>query len=370
MNEQHYRVGEKTFKNNYAGIYHSAQTGHFCEFIMPQKHIDSFLTVDIASLSQYTSRDLMRKKLCMLRDEYNKIRFHYTGGQDSHTIMLIAQDLGIAFEDVFTHPNTIIADPKDEYEFVPGIEYVKTTGMSHIIHRPTIDDLEEVWCDPECFLKFEDFYHGVYPMFTDMFMRNYEQDYIELLGMEKPWYYASGNRYYWLLHDVQDYCTITLHEDFYSGSYMPELAVKQAVKGLEYIKNYYPDKQGFIDYKMLDIKSFTNYLELDTGIDVKINKTIEDYSTKGNLSEKHKRCLYQIQKMGRWDIIDNWVSRGFEIAKKLQSASHGIHVQKFWEPKIKREVCMTTPAVRIGAIFEILPDRLELVPHCDINLLT
>ena len=370
MHEQHYRVGSKIFINAYAGLYESAKTNIFCEFIIPQYHLDSFTKVDVQSLSQYTSQDLIEEKIRRLRDTYPRIRFHYTGGRDSHTMMLAAQKLGIKFEQLFTHTNTIWEDPKDEYEFVSGIEYAKTTGMHHIVHRATMNDVEEVWCNPDCFNSYDDFYHGFNPIYTDLFLRNYNKDYLELLGLEKPRYFIKGNNYYWLLHDAGDYCTPQPHEDFFIGSFFPELAIKQVMQGLAYIKKFHPTKQGFVDHKDLDVQKFCRYLGLDDGIDTKINKTNEDYWKYGYFNEKHRRCLYQVFNQGKHFIVNEWVKRGWEIADKLRHAPHGLHEFKFIEPKIKQEVCMTTPVVRIGAIFKLNQDSIELLPHKDISLLT
>ena len=63
-----YKVGNKQFVNPFQGLYESARTGQFSEAVLPKYHLDKFLEVDVESLKQYTSADLIRKKLQILRD--------------------------------------------------------------------------------------------------------------------------------------------------------------------------------------------------------------------------------------------------------------------------------------------------------------
>jgi len=60
---QHHRVGEKTFVGPYAGLYESANTQLFSQYIVPNYHLDRFLSVDVEKLANYTTQDLIRKKL-------------------------------------------------------------------------------------------------------------------------------------------------------------------------------------------------------------------------------------------------------------------------------------------------------------------
>ena len=88
------------------------------------------------------------------RDTHNKIRFHYTGGSDSLTLMLVAQDLGIEFDCVFTHTNSLEPNEWVEYEYQPAIEYAKNTGMQCVVHRPLLGDYEKSRYDKWSFEKY------------------------------------------------------------------------------------------------------------------------------------------------------------------------------------------------------------------------
>lgn len=365
MNQQHYRVGEKYFVNAYAALYESAQTGKFSEGIAPKYHLDRYSAVDVAKLQHSTTADLIRQKLSILRDSESRIRLHYTGGRDSHTILLAALDMGIEFDCLFTHTNSITDNPSVEEEFVPGIEFAQTTGMHHIVHRPSIDDFEEVWTDPWCFTKYEDFYHGFVPWYSDIFLRNYDQDYLELLGVDKPWYFVHNNKYYWILNDATDYCIGRRHEDFFLGSICPELTVKQVYQGYEFVKSR--NKQGFVVYKDLPQKQFCRHLGLHDGIDVKHNaeKLSKDFHATGYFNNKHYRSMLQVQDMGRQDIVDAWRNTSEHLVEQLSPAPYGLETRT-----ILNGIKSTTTVARITAIFEIHSDRLELVPHCDINRLT
>lgn len=369
MYQQHYMAGNKKFIGAYAGLYESAKTGQYCDFILPQYHIDSFLKVDVPSLKNYSSKDLMKKKLAQIRDENHSIRLGYSGGRDSHTILLIAQEMGIKFDSIFMYTNSILEDPNTEYEYVPGIEYASNTGMDFILHRPSIADFETVWKDKWSFTKIDDFYHGFTPHFSDLFLQNYSQDCLEILGVDKPRYYCKDGTYYWIITDFFDWCLNRKHEDFFLGSTTPELAVKQVLLGIEYIKKYHPTKQGFIDHKMLEVEPFCRHLGIQEGIDKKIRKTNEDHNQFGALNEKHRRSLTQLIQLGRKDIIDDWVSVSKFIDDTLKDVPFGIERRNAYISEIDCYVKLTTNTIRTGAIFKVLEDRLELIPHTDIRKL-
>lgn len=366
---QHYRVGDKKFLNAYAGLYESAKTGQYCEFVLPQYHIDQFLTVDVPSLKNYSSKDLMKQKLAQLRDENNRVRLNYSGGNDSHTILLIAQEMGIEFDCIFMYTNSILEDSNVEYEYCSAIEYGKTTGMDFVLHRPSISDFETVWKDKLSFTKINDFYHGFAPHFSELYFKDYEKDYLEILGNDKPRYYCKDDVYYWIITDNSDWGLHTEHEDFFLGSKFPELAVKQVLLGVDYLKKYYPSKQGFIDCKMLDVESFSRYLNIQKGIDNKIRKTNKDHHEFGYLNEKHRRSLTQMLQLGRNDIINDWINVSEFIDKSLSDSLFGIEQRSVYIKEINHSVKLTTNTARTGAIFKILDDSIELIPHTDINKL-
>jgi hypothetical protein len=365
MNQQHYRVGEKTFVNAYAALYESAQTEQFSQGIAPQYHLDAYSAVDVARLQQYTTADLIRQKLSVLRQSHNKIRLHYTGGRDSHTILLAALDMGIDFDCVFTHTNSIVEDLYTEQEFTPGIEFANSVHMPNVVHRLGIEDFERVWTDPWCFTKYHDFYHGFAPVYSDLMLDKYDDYDLELLGVDKPWYYVNGDDYYWILNDATDYCIGRTHEDFFLGSVHPELTVKQVYQGYEFIKQR--DKQGFVVYKDLPQKHFCRHLGLHDGIDVKYNeeKTRKDFHATGYFNNKHYRSMQQVLGMGRQDIVDAWRETSAHLVEQLSPAPYGLETRTILDG-----VKSTTTVARITAIFKITPTNLEMLPHTDINRLT
>ena len=372
MYQQHYRVGEQTYNNAYAGLYASAQTQHFCENIIPKFHLDRFSAVDVPALGHVTTADLVKRKLCEIRDSHQRIRFHYTGGSDSHTMMLAAQELGMEFENYFLHTNSLLADPSVEYEFVPGMQYLEHLGVDHIVHRPRIEDFERVWFDPLCYTKYGDFYHGFVPWYSDLFLQYYDTDYFNLLGVDKPFYYIDpqGN-YYWLIRDDYDYCMNTEHEDFFLGSVCAELTVKQVYRGYEYAQTRNA-KPGFLVYKDWDQIDYFNHLGLDQGIDCKFQnaKTKQHWQNTGYFNEKHRRAMLQVLELGRKDIVDAWINTSAGLVETLKPAPWGIDVHSVNIPELDNTVTLSTNIARIGAIFRITPERLELLPHCDIGRLT
>jgi len=362
-----YRVGNKEFINPYQGLYESAKTGHFSEAILPKFHTDRFLAVDVESLKQYTTQDLIKRKLQILRDSHQRIRFMYGGGVDSHTILLHALDMGIKFEEMLTYSNSIEPDPYVEYEINDVIEFANNTGMNYVLHRPTLQDYEEIWSDPLIFTKLQDFSHGFYPTYSDYFLRDRDNDYFDLVGYDKPWYYIDKNdNYYWVLQDGTDTCIGRYHEDFFSGSICPELTVKLVYRGYEFVKTQ--NKKGFVVYKHLPQKEYCAYLGLEEGIAINYNgsKSTEEWNATLMFNEKHRRALEQVIKKGRLDIAKAWKNTSQNIVDCLQKAPYSIETKKHYCKEMNEEVMLTVNTARITAIFQIHEDRLELLPHTDI----
>ena len=101
MNGQHYRVCNKTFTNYYSALLETKRTGQFAEFVLPDMHLDAIKSVDVDEIKQATNKSLMTKKLLHLKDDYGKLRLHYSGGSDSQTILDIADRAGIVWDSVF-----------------------------------------------------------------------------------------------------------------------------------------------------------------------------------------------------------------------------------------------------------------------------
>lgn len=363
----HYTVGNKTFLNPFAGIWESAQSGNFCELTIPG--VEVFAQVDVPAIEQCSSLDLFRRKLEFLRDTHNKIRFHYTGGSDSHTLMLVAQDLGIEFDCVFTHTNSLEPNEWVEYEYQPAIEYAKNTGMQCVVHRPCLQDYEQFWYDKWSFEKYPGLYHGIVPFCSTLFLQDQPDGYLELIGGDKPRYFRTKENIYWILFDFDDYANAQPTEGFFDGLVCPELRVKQVIDGAKWILAH-SEETGYLDYKTFLKQDFLNYLNLNPGIAIKISKTNQNHKDVGHFNEKHRRAMLQLIEFGRDDIVHEWLHWGEHIQDLLGDVPHGIESRNVYLRDINRHATLTTTVVRTGAIFQIHSDKLELLPHTDINRLT
>ena len=374
MNGQHYRVNGKQFNTYYSALLESKHTGHFTEFVLPDWHKNSLCTVDVKKIQKCSAKTLMKEKLLYLKDTYGQLRLHYSGGSDSHTILEIAQELGLIWDSVFMWLTNPTGDfDTDDIEFRGAYEFIKDN--SHLykeleIYRFSIGDYE-VWFDKDVALKYTDFYHGFRPTWDQIYARNLDNKILNVHGAEKPTLYKTNTTYYWTQTDTIDYNLSINTCDFFHDGLYPELAVKQAYQAKDYFSTVQPQKTGWLGFqKDSDYANVSKYLSLSNPVEdwLKTNKA-DDKQRIGGLNYKSHLAIKNIQKMGRQDIVDAWLNTGEHFIQTFKDVPYGINVDHQWIDSIG-PVSIGDRILRIGAIFKLNDDGMELLPHCDINLLT
>ena len=359
--KQYYRVGTKTFAQPFAALRESAQTGLFAEYVVPDDYKHSFLGINPGSLP--SNKTLMQQKAEYLNNNYN-CRFHYSGGVDSHSVINL-----VDWPMHYMYLRGLIDVRHVDEEYMFGYDYLEQTNKPKEIKYITLEDYE-IWKDPEAPYKYSDFYCGVSPTWLSGYDIASTSTYdLEVTAYEKPLLYSKNENYYWVLHDGTDILMDANRVDFFLDDYIPELAVKQVYTFLDYFRKHHPDQQGFLNWKAVDQYSLLATMGRDLNRPKQpVEKTIENWHKFYHFNYKHRRIFDELIALDRRDIIETWIQRLEDVISVIEPAPHSLHiatqkVENYGNVRLPERIC------RIGAIYKILPDGLELLPHSDINKL-
>ena len=374
MNGQHYRVNGKKFNTYYSALFESKKTGHFTEFVLPDWHLDAIQSVDVEQVHRQTAQSLMQQKLVYLKDTYEKLRLHYSGGSDSQTILDCACNSDIVWDSVFMWLTNPMGDfNTDDREFKGAYEFITKNPQLYDeleIYRFSVEDYE-VWFDRDVALKYTDFYHGFRPTWDQIYARNWDNSVLNVHGAEKPTLYKTDSTYYWIQTDQIDFNLSINTCDFFQDGLYPELAVKQAYGAKKYFKNVLPEKTGWLVFhKDNDYENVSKYLTLSNPVEdwLKTHKA-DDLQRIGGLNNKAHLAIKNIQALGRQDIVDAWLDTGKHFIETFKDVPYGINTDDIYIDGVGT-VTIGDRVLRIGAIFKLNDNSIELLPHKDINLLT
>jgi len=356
--KRYYRVDNETFVSPYAALRHSASTGEFAELCVDNK--ECFLDINPKLLP--SNSELIKAKADYLNTNY-RCRFHYTGGYDSHTLV---NQTAWPMHYMFLRGLIDVRHVDEEYMF--GYDYLQEHNLPTQIRYITIEDYE-IWKDPEAPYTHNDWYYGVCPTWVNSYslLQNPDPNYdLEVTGMEKPWLYKKDDDYYWLVNDCSDVLVGHNRVDFFIDDYYPELAVKQVYTVADYFRRVYPNAQGFIHWKETDQDEILRHLGRNMHRPAQpLVKTTEFWRNNHHLNYKHLRVIEELKTLGRQDIIKDWIAAGESLIADCNTAPHGI---KIVEKKLDGYGIVRLPQRinRIGAIYKIHENELELLDHCDI----
>jgi len=359
--KQYYRVGTKTFAQPFAALRESAKTGLFSEYIVPDDYKHSFLGIDPNKLPD--NKTLMLQKAEYLNNNYN-CRFHYSGGVDSHSVINL-----VDWPMHYMYLRGLIDVRHVDEEYMFGYDYLQQTNKPREIRYITLDEFE-VWKDLEAPYKYADFYYGVSPSWLSGYdIANSDAYDLEVMGYEKPMLYNKDGEYYWLLHDGTDILVDANRVDFFLDDYFPELAVKQVYTYYNYFREYHSGKQGFLNWKLADQYKLLELMGRDLSRPAQpVKKTLEDWNSHYHLNYKQQRTFDELVSLGRTDIITSWIKHGENLINTVSPAPHSLHIATK-ELEGYGTVQLPERIVRLGAIYRIHENELELLDHADINKL-
>jgi hypothetical protein len=148
----YYEVGERRFYNKRTALLHSSQTGEKIRYFYYDEIFGAF---DRSKLGKTDLYELYRQRAQQLRDEYDHLILYYSGGADSHNVLMSFLNNKIKLDQVFVMcPKKII----DTSIYTPNT--VDTTCENrisewHFTIEPTLKWLAQA--HPEIQIEIKDF---------------------------------------------------------------------------------------------------------------------------------------------------------------------------------------------------------------------
>jgi len=335
----HYTVNNKKFINFFDAHDYAHENSNFVDFKLSRKDIESFCSVDVEELATKNIVELYKNKLSWARDNFSKLRFLYSGGTDSQTIMEISQELGINFDEVLTELCSIKGDPELDTEYLPAIEYLtgKKIKNFHLI-RPEIKHYEiykdPMWVKDVCASHYFSFRGAKF----DIVLREREQMTC-LTGQDKPFIYVdAAGKYYWVVADHS--FSEDMRSDqlcFFIDSFMPEVAVKQAYMAKKFLQDFYPNWRGlFKNTHRMPTRDKRNYLKYLGRVKplspLTLDPTLMGKGSPPYVSKKHTGAMEELERIGRGDLVQSFFDSINEVKERYKHHQHCFEIDAKGHP--------------------------------------
>lgn len=362
-----YNVNDKKFMNYFVAHNYAHEVNGFVDFKLDPADITAFENADLDYVHSNSPETIYKKKLAWLRDTYPKLRLHYSAGIDSHTILELAQEMGINFDDVVLETCSMWGDPKLDAELIPGIQYAEKNNVKNFrVIRPEIKHFEKyldpLWIEDVCGSQF----FGFRGAKLDIVLRN-DPRMIDITGSDKPWIYASPEgKYYWIISDAP-HCERMRwdHVLFYLDSFIPEAAVKQAYMAKQFLKERYPEFVGLWQAERYtkDLNDLAHFNQL-IGRRPALSKLLSNPRQHGKkhplyLNYKNFGPMEELKSIGKGKLVDAFFVSLERVKKVYKDYNYCIKINE--EGHIRG-------VLRWAAIFELGDNYIKHVSDDVINV--
>jgi len=325
----HYICNGEKFDNYFASLKHYKHTGSFNEFVVPKEHLNAFESVDVKQATALGSIYWIKIKLEKIFSEYPRVRLHYSGGTDSHSLLHYIAENGHQLHSVFMYLTAL-----ENYEYVdeeqwPGYQYIINNSVPADkleIFKPEIRHYEQ-WQDLYLPFNVPGFYFGIRPTWLSTTMEYCDTADIELGGQDKPHIYKKGDHYYWYYMDDDTDFIGTQHIDFFIDSTIPELAVAQVYSAKNFYQTYLPDQQGALSIAKVPFELRRLYHESLSRVPA-LNDKLEMATVLGKgpnpFNNKHVRLAEELVNLERSDILEAWNACRISLLADFKNFEHGL----------------------------------------------
>ena len=345
-----------------ANDYAHANNG-YVDFKLDHADINSFLSVDVEKIRETDIETIYKDKLSWCRENFDQLRLLYSAGNDSHTILKLSQEMGIEFDEVVLETCSIKQDPALDAELLPGIEYARQTNVKNfVVKRPEVKHFERYlspnWVNDVCGSQ----QFGFRGARIDVTLRQ-DPPMTCLSGFDTSYIYVSAEgKHYWVITDYpfSEYMRFD-HVAFFTDSFKPETAVKQALMTKKFLQERLPNFRGLFtgpgDSKFSmtldEKKAYQSYIGRKKPLSpLSADPTIMGKKIPAYRSEKHAGVMRELEEMGRTDLVKAFFDSVETIKKKYKDHDYCLSVDAEGHPLW---------ILRFAAVFELGDDYIKHV---------
>jgi hypothetical protein len=291
--ELFWRVGDDVFRNKIDALSYAASSGHNIQFFLYE---NAFNTYDWTKEPEETWEEILRQRAQQLRDTYQYLRLWYSGGADSHTILLTFINNNIPLDEIIMMRH----GPYDNFENETEIEinevaipFLKTIKNQIPNTKITLLDIgskeyneysQGDFHDTGSF-KFKPFSYRelAHLMPRELSLNIGGKTHCEIRGHDKPRVFIEDGKFYSGVYDgAFNINTVGDHylETFYITDMMPKVHIKQSHMLKNHLKTHY---------------------NVETVKDLKVI-TDKHYSTKRHINECCRYPLWKSITVGKGSI--------------------------------------------------------------------
>lgn len=370
MQGEYYRVGDEKFLNFYPAVKRSSETGHFAEYVIPEWHMSAYESVDVLDVLSKPAEHWIDAKLDWLFETKKNTQLLYSGGTDSHTMLMRALSRGHKFDRAIALMKGVTDIEQVDLDCYPGAYFLRDNpdvAREALVHQLSIEEYE-VWKEEKVYLTVCDFHFCFYPSWKSRMRFPWDRTCPTVNGHAKPTLYKkpNGDVYWYRLDTDVDFTYFDWHTDFYIDGYVPELAVHQAYLVKQWFEENDPDHTGYMGLLSVPFDRRGEY-HAHLGRLPALTKTIEIGTHVGKsdgLSQKHINAMQQVINLGRMDILEGWDQNRRDCIADLKNAPHGIEIRSMLPAKgwnNGQPIDMPKPVRRIGYAYKLHPDGIERV---------
>lgn len=272
-------------------------------------------------------KDYVAESLKDIFSKYKKVNLLYSGGVDSHTILVSALKNNLNFNQVLTFGKSINNDPylDGENNNVQIQNYMRDNNVNWKFYPNSLEWMEKIFLSDDWHLKDS----GEFNMCPEVHLSHLDlikKDELYIVGKDKPSLLHFKNRWYaFYTHTFGlDYCNHSNFMYFYHNTDYPKLMIQQHHKLRDwYIKNYgIPTVPLVVDlgwagrqqnvgwYKFNEIIGRTHALNSQS----EIKKTKQCIP----LNYKHLRMFVELDSVGRRDLVDIFLEKCHSVYKNYK----------------------------------------------------
>ena len=356
----YYTCNNKLFDNYYQGLDYSTKNGSFLNYSVSNDAIVAYTSV-VLNFEKPTTT-LAEEKLVKLRNKNKKLHLHYSGGTDSHTILKIADKLGIEFDLITTETNSITGNEYVDRDYTYAMNYCQGRKNYKTI-VPTLEDYA-MYDDPEWYMYRPGAVFTFRPNFAANWMSKHNlSGYVGITGLSKPNFYIDNdNNYYWVITDTQinEYVGYdTCH--FYIDEHHPEYAVSQVYAAKQFLENH--KVSGWVNTENICSYGFT--LDEKKKFNAALGRILPDDPViinaslgKNNasyLNPKSLRAMTELCEKGHNGVVAKFFHSVEHKKTRFKDTLYGLEI-------INQEA---SRELRIGAVFAVTGSGLKFVDHSE-----